>query len=372
MDVKKAKINKETFKKTLATIVLAGALGCGLASKVEATSTTDSNSIIQDGIEYYMQTDKSVYSLGQDVEILYRVTNLDGNSVDLAEVINCWFWGHLIITDIDDTEIWEYHRVVPPCGYIMLHLEPYESKECQKTWEMTNDNGTFERDDDFPIGPGVYNIMGELEAPGGRVPVSVSINVVEYVNFKHYAILANDWMKTGPAFEGDINRDRVVDYNDLKIMAGRWLYKILEDDTEDSFSCAGGFDPCYPCSNAVDEDWDTYALPPNPYDISYIYENYIIPSGTLTADFRIKYEQNAAVTPGLCTNVTDYWNGSTWTELNCTALTNQISTLTVEIPDDALSPSILQLRTRTWKSSGIPGGGDGKYYEGKVIWYSGD
>ena len=341
--------------------------------KAKATPV-NSNSTIQDGIEYYMQTDKSVYSLGEDVEILYRVTNLDENPVDLAEVINCWFWGHLIITDVNDTEIWEYYRVVPPCGYIMLHLEPYESKECQKIWKMTNDNGTLTPDDDFPIGLGVYNIMGELQATGSyeRVPVSVSIDVGKCVNFKDYAILASDWMKAGPVFEGDINRNGLVDYNDLEIMASRWLYEKLEDDTEDSYSCEGDFDASHPCSNAVDEDWDTYALPADPDAAEYIYENYIIPSGIAAADFRIKYEQTAQVTPGHCTSVTDYWNGSSWAQLECTAISNYLSTLTVRIPDDGLSESILQLRTKIWKGPAIPGGGDGRYYEAKVIWYYGD
>jgi len=35
-----------------------------------------SNSKIVDDIEYYMQVDDSVYELGEDVEMLYRVTNL--------------------------------------------------------------------------------------------------------------------------------------------------------------------------------------------------------------------------------------------------------------------------------------------------------
>jgi Tol biopolymer transport system component len=190
-----------------------------------------------------------------------------------------------------------------------------------------------------------------------------------FIDFRDYAILANDWLKTGPGLEGDINGDEIVDYNDLEMLVRTWLCNVLEDDTEDSYSCEGDFDPCYPCSNAVDEDWDTYALPADPGATSYIYENYMIPIGTVTADFTIKYKQTAPVTPGLCTNVTDYWNGSSWIELNCTALTNQISTLTVEIPDDVLSGNTLQLRTRTWKWSGAIGAGDGRYYEGKVIWY---
>jgi hypothetical protein len=177
---------------------------------------------------------------------------------------------------------------------------------------------------------------------------------------------------------GDINGDCIIDFKDFTLMALHWLecigpnqggWHLIEDDTEDSYSCEGNFDIFYPCSNAVDEDWDTYALPADLGATSYIYETYIIPSGIAMADFRIKYQQTAPVTPGLCTTVTDYWDGSTWTELNCTALSNQISTLTVRIPHDALSRTTLQLRTRVWKSSGLIGSGSGMYYEGKVIWY---
>jgi len=203
------------------------------------------------------------------------------------------------------------------------------------------------------------------------LPITIDLNNDGFANFLDYAIFANNWQKTGSGLEGDINGDNVVDSNDLEILVSSWLcgVKPLEDDTEDSYFCEGDFDASYPCSNAVDEDWDTYALPADPRATSYIYENYIIPPGIAMADFTIKYQQTAQVTPGLCTNVTDYWDGSTWTELECTALSNYISTLTVRIPDDGLSESTLQLRTRIRKSSGVPGGGDGRYYEGKVTWY---
>jgi hypothetical protein len=177
---------------------------------------------------------------------------------------------------------------------------------------------------------------------------------------------------------GDINGDCIIDFKDFNLMALHWLecigpdqggWRLVEDDAEDSYSCEGNFDIFYPCSNAVDEDWDTYALPADLGATSYIYENYTIPSGIAMADFRIKYQQTASVTPGLCTTVTDYWDGNTWTELNCTALSNQISTLTVRIPHDALNRTTLQLRTRVWKSRGLIGSGSGMYYEGKVMWY---
>jgi len=128
----------------------------------------NSNSVINNGIKYYMQTDKSVYQLGEEVEMLYRVTNLTPNPVDVGYILNCEdAWTHFMVTDDDESDIWQFFRVIPPCGYTMFSLAPYESRECQRVWDMTNDNGTLEPDDDFPVGPGLYNIAGELELDGG-------------------------------------------------------------------------------------------------------------------------------------------------------------------------------------------------------------
>ena len=140
------------------------------------------NSIIQDGIEYYFQTDKSVYDLGENVEILYRVTNVTENPIYIGMVLNCEYgWCNFIITDDDNTDIWQHLRVIPPCGFRRFHLPPHGSKEYQRSWDMISDNGTFgDYDDDYPVGPGLYNIMGELRLDGGyeRVPVSVSIEII--------------------------------------------------------------------------------------------------------------------------------------------------------------------------------------------------
>lgn len=43
------------------------------------------------------------------------------------------------------------------------------------------------------------------------------------VSFKDFAVLANDWLKTGSGLAADINRDNVVDFNDLRILAVSWL-----------------------------------------------------------------------------------------------------------------------------------------------------
>jgi len=150
--------------------------GCAKANFV------NSNSVVQDGIEYYIQTDRAVYNLGENVEMLYRVTNVSDNPVDIEKLLNCeWGWTHFIITDDGNNDIWEWLHGPPPCGWTTLHLEPGEFREHTKTWNMMNDNGTDQTFDDFPVGPGSYNIMAELEILDlsyERVPVSVSIEIV--------------------------------------------------------------------------------------------------------------------------------------------------------------------------------------------------
>jgi hypothetical protein len=136
----------------------------------------NSNLVVKDRIEYYIQTDKSVYHLGEDIQMLYRVTNLTENPVDVGEIL-CGGTPHFAITDDDNNDIWQYFRVIPPCGYKMLHLGPYQSKELRKSWDMTNDNGTVWPHDDYLVTPGRYKITGELELDGGyeRVPLSLYI-----------------------------------------------------------------------------------------------------------------------------------------------------------------------------------------------------
>jgi hypothetical protein len=144
---------------------------------LEDNTPVNSNSAVKDGIEYYIQTDKPVYHLGEDVQMLYRVTNLSENPVGIGQVLR-GPWCDFIITDSNNTDIWEFVRVIPPCGYEMLHLEAGQSKQLEITWDMISDNGTFfDRDDDYPVTHGRYKITGELELGGGyeRVPLSLYI-----------------------------------------------------------------------------------------------------------------------------------------------------------------------------------------------------
>ena len=152
-------------------------LGAPLAARA---TLVDSNSIIQDGIEYYIQTDRFAYDVGENVEILYRVTNLTANSIDIG-IAPTYLWCDFIITNNNNTDIWQWIRSMPPCRYEEFYLFPYESKEFQITWDMISDNGTFgNHSDDYLIGPDSYHITGYLTALSGYeiVPVSVSIEVI--------------------------------------------------------------------------------------------------------------------------------------------------------------------------------------------------
>ena len=164
------------MKNAIITIVLV----LSLAGYTSAT-LSNPNSVVVDDIAYYMQTDKSVYNLGEDVEMLYRVTNLTENPVDIGMVLKCEYgWTHFSVTDNYDTDIWQHYRSIPPCDWEMFHLDPYESKQLQIAWDMVSDNGTYYHDDDYLVSPGSYTVTGQLELDGGyeSVPVSVQIEII--------------------------------------------------------------------------------------------------------------------------------------------------------------------------------------------------
>lgn len=91
-------------KKNLKKLVCAGIVTLALAGCARAT-LVNSNSVVEDGVEYYIQTDKSVYDLGENVQILYRVTNVSENPVDIGMVGAGDCWCDFFVTDEDNTDI---------------------------------------------------------------------------------------------------------------------------------------------------------------------------------------------------------------------------------------------------------------------------
>jgi hypothetical protein len=142
--------------------------------------TPNSNSVVEGGIEYYIQTDKAVYDLGENVDILYRVTNLTENPITLGE-------GHrwpdcygFIVKDNADNNVWLLPRDIPILPTMNFGLSAYGSREYERLWNMMNDNGTSLEIDDFPVSTGLYTVTGELwlYEPYEKVPVSVSIEII--------------------------------------------------------------------------------------------------------------------------------------------------------------------------------------------------
>ncbi len=164
-------------RKVIVTIIVVLVLWTAQPAKA---NLVDSNSIIVDGIEYYMHTDKSIYDLGENVDMLFRVTNLRDEEVILGEVVSDPLAYYDFRVMQGGIQIWEYPYMSVVLGFESFDLGPYESKEGQTTWNMMNDNGTPGLpDDDFPVAVGIYNIVGELDLISGeRVPVSVSIEII--------------------------------------------------------------------------------------------------------------------------------------------------------------------------------------------------
>jgi hypothetical protein len=115
-----------------------------------ANATIISNSIIEDGIEYYIQADKAVYDLGENVEMLFRVTNLRDETV----AIPCSRTGPFnLMVQKDQETIWMLAHffqwdmpVITLSAGESTNIPPYN-------WNMKDDGGNL-------IGSGTYNVGG--------------------------------------------------------------------------------------------------------------------------------------------------------------------------------------------------------------------
>jgi hypothetical protein len=166
--------------KTQSITIIAAVIFLLAACEVQAV-IVNSNSVVEDGIEYYIQTDKSVYNLGENVLILYRVTNLTDVSVNLGTLLPDPPDNYDLRIMQGDDQIWWYPYTAITLVIRDFILQPLETKEFQTNWNMMNDNGTpWLHGDDSLITPGTYDVVGKIAlwAVDERVPVSVSVDVV--------------------------------------------------------------------------------------------------------------------------------------------------------------------------------------------------
>jgi hypothetical protein len=158
------------FRKTILVVLVLGTVPAARANLV------DSNSIIQDGIEYYIQTDKFVYDLGENVEIVYRVTNLRDEEWRVD--------GFFPIRDIIVTaregevfnEIWnwswdKFHHMGP----IFFQLEPGEAAEISGVWPQIDLNGSVYIEDHTQVPPGIYRTIGIIIPTHSIIAVDITI-----------------------------------------------------------------------------------------------------------------------------------------------------------------------------------------------------
>ena len=154
----------QIFKKLVYAGIVASILLAGAAGK--ARSAPDSNSIVVDDIELYVETDKSFYYLGENVEMLYRLTKLGMPPA----TIPCYQYPPLnLVVRKDGKTVWMKQQF---WLFIIgdMRLFPRIPVEITSCWDMNDFN-------DVPVEPGIYDVLGVIY--GGGIPyVGVQITIL--------------------------------------------------------------------------------------------------------------------------------------------------------------------------------------------------
>ncbi len=137
----------------LVTVLLCGVLTSNLAADIYPT-------ILESSVE----TDKTIYQLGETVFATHTITNPQDYSVNATFTqspgFNLWVMQ-------GDTEIWAAYRAFAQVIWTRT-FEPGEILELNYTWDMTdNENNT--------VSPGEYEIMGVTYGIGQNVSTNITI-----------------------------------------------------------------------------------------------------------------------------------------------------------------------------------------------------
>jgi len=152
------------------SILVAGVLiaSAGLETKANAlTPAPHSEDSLQPMafLDSFIETDKTVYSLGQQVHVVHRVeSNLD-EPWTLWPVRDPWW--NLHVFDEGGSEVWTRFRAflhyAPP-----LVFAPGEWVEYEYTWDLTDLEGN-------PVAPGRYELAALIsQGPGSRTWITVA------------------------------------------------------------------------------------------------------------------------------------------------------------------------------------------------------
>ena len=150
-------------------------VACAAVSPPGAPTAT----VEESGIQYHLETASAMYEAGEVVRLTYRITNTTREAFRPGSVVNCDYCTRQFHASRDGQEVWRTCRVVPPCGVVEFSLAPGHTREWVEEWALTNDNGSMDPEDDFPLGPGTYTVVAELYLGPGvdRVPVSIELRI---------------------------------------------------------------------------------------------------------------------------------------------------------------------------------------------------
>ncbi|MHC4842901.1 MAG: PEP-CTERM sorting domain-containing protein [Planctomycetota bacterium] len=136
---------------------------------VSKADLVNSNFIVLDDMEYYIQTNQSVYDLGENVELLYRVTNLgtEETTFYFPQDPEWNFWAYK-----NQENVW---RAVN--GWwtrsTSLTLSPSESEEYSYIWDMVDSDGYLVESRGYDIVGGLFSTSGGYEYTEVEVPITI-------------------------------------------------------------------------------------------------------------------------------------------------------------------------------------------------------
>ena len=135
-----------------------------------------SNSLVVDDIEYYIQANDSVYSLGENVEMFFSVINLGsetlsfGTSYPIIDIIVSEKVGEVY------SEIWNWSwDKVFPFGPVVFALEPGVPVELNGTWSQIDLNNSVSVIDHTQVPTGVYGVSGYFNPTGTSVAMDITV-----------------------------------------------------------------------------------------------------------------------------------------------------------------------------------------------------
>ncbi|MHC4110479.1 MAG: choice-of-anchor Q domain-containing protein [Planctomycetota bacterium] len=187
------------------------------AATARAATTADvhnANSVVEDNIEYYMQMDKAVYDVRENVQMLYRVTNLRNEDVTIrfGDQVQ-----HYFAVKQGENLIWDAPKVGFPAASSVV-LPPNNYKEYTETWDMTDNQGVLIMLGNYEVTGCLHPVLLSQEDKDRYVPVSISIDIIHeqrtyYVN-------------PGESIQARIDDPNVLDGDTIIVYPGTYVENI--------------------------------------------------------------------------------------------------------------------------------------------------